>query len=82
MHSSRMRTVRNSSRRGGGLLQEVSALGGVPGLGGMVSQHALRQTPCGQTDRRKNITFTTSLRMVIGYKSLSTASNLASEAKK
>ena len=52
-------------------------LGGVcsGGLGGclllrvcVVSQHALRQTPpppCGQTDACKNITFTTSLWMVI-----------------
>ena len=34
--------------------------------GGVVSQHALRQTPpppCGQTDACKNITFATSLRM-------------------
>ena len=33
---------------------------------GVVSQHALRQTPspCGQTDACKNITFATSLRMV------------------
>ena len=55
----------------------VSAPGGCPLWGGcllpggllwgVVSQHALRQTPprpCGQTDVCKNITFATSLRMV------------------
>ena len=44
-------------------------LRGVSALGGMVSQHALRQTPPppprGQTDACKNITFATSLRTVI-----------------
>ena len=52
------------SALGGCLLGGVSALeGGVSTLGGVVSQHALRQTPpCGQTDACKNITFTTSLR--------------------
>ena len=42
--------------------------GGSPGPGGVVvSQHALRQTPPVNriTDRCKNITFATSLRMVI-----------------
>ena len=62
MHSSRMHTVRNSCRLlgGGGCL----VLGGV-WSGGVVSQHALRQTPpYGQTDTCKNITFATSLRTV------------------
>ena len=51
MHSSRMRTVRSGSFLGGGV----------------VSQHALRQTPPPvnrMTDRYKNITFATSLRTV------------------
>ena len=43
--------------------------GGLPGRGGLASQHALRQTPsppCGQTHTCKNITLaTTSLRPVI-----------------
>ena len=50
----------------------VSALGGVcswgvSGLGGVVSHHALRQTPpppCRQTDACKNIAFANSLRTV------------------
>ena len=46
IHSSRIRTVRNSSRLGEGVCSW-----GVPGLGGVcswgVSQHALRQTPPG-----------------------------------
>ena len=44
----------------------VSAPGGCLLLGrGVVSHHALRQTPpCGQTDACKNTTFATSLRMV------------------
>ena len=58
MHSSRMRTVRSSDRISGGgvcswgvsapggcLLWGVSAPGGCLLLGGVVSQHALRQTP-------------------------------------
>ena len=80
MHSSRMRAVRNSSHLPG---RGVSAPGGVPapggclvwGLGGgggllpggVVSQHALRQTPPPlnrMTDRYKNITFATSLQTV------------------
>ena len=66
MHSSRMRTVRTSGR----LSQRgVSAPGQggecVCSQGGVVSQHALRQTPPpGQTDTCKNITFATSLRTV------------------
>ena len=65
MHSSRMRTVRNSSRLlgvgWGGCLLPGGCL-----LLGVVSQHALSQTPPrGQTHRCKNITFATSLRTVI-----------------
>ena len=52
---------------GGCLLRGVSAPDGCL-LRGVVSQHALRQTPpphpCGQTDACKNITFATSLRTV------------------
>ena len=70
MHSIRMRTVRSSSRREGGL----SARGGVcPGVGGclprvgvsawgVVSQHALRQTPPPPTEF---LTHATSLWTVI-----------------
>ena len=44
----------------------VSAPGGCLVLGGLLSQHALRQTPlCGQTHACENITFATSLRTVI-----------------
>ena len=49
-------------------LRGVSAPGGCLLPGGVVSQHALRQTPpppCGQTDACKNITFATSLQTVI-----------------
>ena len=61
MHSSRMSTVRSSSRLlgghllpGGCLLLGVSASFGGGGLSrGCVSQHALGQTPpCGQNDRQ------------------------------
>ena len=62
------------SAPGGCLLSGESAPGGcllwgvcVCSGGGVVSHHALRQTPpppCGQTDACKNITFATSLRMV------------------
>ena len=48
----------------------VAICWGQGGLG-VVSQHALRQTPhCGQRDRCKNITFATSLRTVIRCVSL------------
>ena len=52
------------------LLRRVPAVGAGVGacLGGVVSQHALRQTsPRGQIDRCKNITFATSLRTVKMY---------------
>ena len=58
------------SRGGGCLLPGGVRYGGVSrgsARGGVVSQHALRQTPpppCGQTDACKNITFATSLRTV------------------
>ena len=67
MHSSRMHTVRSSSRllRGGGGGCLLPGMGGGVCSQGVVYQHALRQTlPCGQTDRCKNITFATSLRTV------------------
>ena len=80
MHSSGMRTVRNSSRLlGGGCLFPgwgVSALGGAcsqgggcllwGGLlqGGGIPACTEADPPCGQTDRCKNITFATSLRTV------------------
>ena len=74
MHSSRMRPVRSSDRISGEGVSAPgesapggSALGGCLLQGGVVSQHALRQTPpppCGQTDACKNITFATSLRTV------------------
>ena len=57
----------------GGLLWGVSTPGGCLLPGGVVSQHALRQTPtplCGQTDACKNITFATSLRTVKIHKRL------------
>ena len=45
------------------LAGDVCSGGGFAQGGGVVSQHALRQTsPCGQTDRCKNITFATLLR--------------------
>ena len=94
MHSSRMRTIRNSSRLLGGclVLGGVPAPGGVPGPGGcllrggdwcwgVVSQHALRQTPPvnRMTDRCKNITFATSLRTVnISQTACDTQSSFAS----
>ena len=62
-----------SAPRGGGVCSRgVPGPGrGVPGPGGLlprgkvvVFQHALRQTPRGQTDTCKNITFATSLRTV------------------
>ena len=70
MHSSRMRTrplvdrmLESASRGGGGVWCRGGLVpGGVwcqegPGLGGGISQHALRQTPpCGQTDACENIT--------------------------
>ena len=58
--------------QGGCLLWERCLL-----LGGVVSQHALRQTPpppCGQTDACKNITFATSLRTLINLLTLKTSS--------
>ena len=61
-----------SAPRGVSALGEVSAPGG-----GVVSQHALRQTPpppCGQTDACKNITFATSLRTLINLLTLKTSS--------
>ena len=57
---------REVSTPGGCLLGSVCP-GGCLLRGGVVSQHALRQTPpppCGQTDACKNITFATSLRTV------------------
>ena len=44
--------VRGVPGPGGCLLRGVSAPGEVPGLGGLVSQHALRQKPpCEQNDK-------------------------------
>ena len=53
MHSSRMRTVRNSSR----LLMGVPSPGGVcsQGVVVVVSQHALRQTPLPPLDRQTGV---------------------------
>ena len=73
MHSSRMRTVRSSSRLLGGVSAPsgVSARGGVCPQGGLLLGGGIPacteadSPPCGQTDRCKNITFVTSLRTVI-----------------
>ena len=59
MHSSRMRTVRNSSR-----------LLGPGGSGGGIPACTEADPHCGQRDRCKNITFATSLRTVIRCVSL------------
>ena len=52
---------------GGSAPRAVCSRGSALGGGGVVSQHALRQTPPvnRMTDRRKNITFATSLRTVM-----------------
>ena len=71
-HSSRIRTVRNRSRllvgEGG---EGVSGPGGCLLRGGGTPVCTEADPPCGQTDRCKNITFATSLRMVINYVFLS-----------
>ena len=72
MHSSRMRTVRSSSRllggvcsRGEGRLPGGVCSGGGGGGGGVGIPACTETDPsCGQTDRCKNITFATSLRTV------------------
>ena len=73
MHSSRMRTVRNSSRLRGVYLVpagDVWGAGGVPGPGegvylvGGGTCPGTPTPPCGQTHTCKNITFATSLRTV------------------
>ena len=82
MHSSRMRTVRNSSCLLGGACSRgegVCSGGGclLPGVclllggGGIPACTEAEPPPCGQTDRCKNITFTTSLQTVISQNSLS-----------
>ena len=69
MHSSRMPTVRNSSRLLGGGLSAPGGVsvpgGGMPAPGGWYPCTEADPPPHGQTDRCKNITFATSLRTVI-----------------